>query len=117
MFKHISTHHREMKIADGKFGMRVVRTTQSALERQIYESVRIQEEKKKHFLMNSRSEYNRCTIPRLVAQMGDRDYEIEKQKEKRIDKENEELIRKEIARRKRKNANREERRSMTTRMK
>ena len=42
-----------------KFGMRVLKFTQSAMERQILESVRIQEERKKHLIMNSKAEYSR----------------------------------------------------------
>ena len=60
-----------------KFGMRVRRYARSALERQILESVMIQEERKNHLIMNSRSEYNRCSLPRLTARLGMKEYDKE----------------------------------------
>ena len=40
------------------FGMRVVQYTRTVLERQVLESVLIQQEGKKHNIMNSKSEYS-----------------------------------------------------------
>ena len=73
--------------------------TQSAIERQILESVKIQEERKKHLIMNSKAEYSRCTIPRLTTEMGDIEYDESRKKKKREEKEQEERVRRDIARR------------------
>ena len=60
--KHIANHHQDKEIGEVKFGMRVLKLTQSALKRQILESVKIQEERKKHQILNSKAEYSRCTV-------------------------------------------------------
>ena len=60
LMKHIANHHQDKEIGKIKFGMRVLKFTQSALERQILESVKIQEERKKHQILNSKAEYSRC---------------------------------------------------------
>ena len=57
-----------------KFGMKVVQYSKSSFERQIMESVIIQNERKEHYLLNSRTEYNRCSLPRLCTQVGDGEY-------------------------------------------
>ena len=54
------------------------------------ESVVIQHENKGHHMLNSKSEYNRCSLPRLTAKMGE--YEVKKfkkelEEEKRRDEE------------------------------
>ena len=36
-----------------------------SFERQVYEGVRIQRERRKHEILNSKSEFNRCALPRL----------------------------------------------------
>ena len=83
-----------------KFGMRVRRYARSALERQILESVMIQEERKNHLIMNSRSEYNRCSLPRLTARLGMKEYDKEKMKQQEEGKQIEAVVRQEIGRRK-----------------
>ena len=55
------------KIKEVEFGIKVLKYTQSAMERQILESVKIQEEREKHQILNSKAEYSRCTIPRLTT--------------------------------------------------
>ena len=55
--------------------MRILKSTRSAFERQILESVLIQKERKKHHLLNAKAEYNRCALPRLTAKLGDKDLE------------------------------------------
>ena len=52
--------------------MRIVRSTRTAFERQILESVTIQK-KRKHHIMNNKSEYNRCALPRLTAKLGEKE--------------------------------------------
>ena len=76
MLKHLVDKHdkEEIKIKIKiKFGIKVIKYAKSAYERQIYESVEIQANRH-HHLMNSRSEYNRCAIPRLSCKLGDKEY-------------------------------------------
>ena len=98
MLKHIISKHRDRDMEEVKFGMRVVRFTRSALERQVFESVMIQEERRESHIMNSKSEYSRCTLPRLTAKMGEEEYDKKRNEEKREEKKQEETVRKEIAR-------------------
>ena len=67
--------------------MEVVRYTRTSFERQILESVCIQQSTH-HNLLNSRSEYNRCSLPRLSTKLGDKEF-------KKYEKELEEARRKE----------------------
>ena len=68
MFLHVEEEHPEEE--DGvKFQMKVVRTHQSALSRQIHEAVLIANSWGKN-LLNSKNEYNRCIIPRLSVMVG-----------------------------------------------
>ena len=48
--------------------MRVVRSYKTALSRQIGEAVRIHRRGGAGLILNSKSEYNRCKIPRLVLE-------------------------------------------------
>jgi hypothetical protein len=57
-----------------EFGMKIVKTTRTAFKRQILESVTIQKGRR-HNLMNNKSEYNRCALPRLTARLGEKDLE------------------------------------------
>ena len=66
--------HEEAEWDNINFGMRIVKNTRTAFKRQIYESVLIQQSRL-HYLMNSKSEYNRCAIPRLTTKMGEKDLE------------------------------------------
>ena len=99
MLKHIANTHSEEEIEDVKFGMKVVSYTRTALERQVLESVKIQEEREKNLILNSRSEYSRSTIPRLTAKMGEEEYDKKRKDEKKHDQEMEEQLRREISRR------------------
>ena len=100
MIKHVANHHRDMKLEDIKFGMKVLKYTNSAMERQILESVKIQEEKVKHYILNSKAEYSRCTLPRLTARMGEEEFDKKRHEEKKKERDEEEVVRKEVARRK-----------------
>ena len=57
-------HGEEEDLEKMKFGVRVVKNTNSLSERQIMESVLIQEQRNQ-FMLNSKLEYNRCSLPRL----------------------------------------------------
>jgi len=68
LLKHYLNCHQDLKMSDVKFGMRVRQSFRSALDRQIGEAVAIDVERRKgKQLMNSKSEYNRCTIPRITT--------------------------------------------------
>ena len=68
LLKHYLNCHQDLKMTDVKFGMRVRNSFRSALDRQIGEAVAIDVERRKgKQLMNSKSEYNRCTIPRITT--------------------------------------------------
>ena len=100
MLKHIASSHSEEKIENIKFGFKVIKFTQSALERQVLESVQIQEERRVNTILNSRAEYSRCTIPRLTAKMGNADFDKKVEEETKEEKALEDLVKKEIAKRK-----------------
>ena len=46
----------------------------SSFERQITEACKIQEERRQHEILNSRAEYNRSAVPRLMTKLGDKEY-------------------------------------------
>ena len=64
MLKHWMDIHEEEEMKDGDFRIKVLKYTQSSFERQILESVLLQENMS-HNLLNSKSEYNRFAIPRI----------------------------------------------------
>ena len=76
MLRHLLGEHEdeEKDWASIEFGMKIIKTTRTAFERQILESVTIQKERR-HHLMISKSEYNRCALPRLTARLGENDLE------------------------------------------
>ena len=81
MIKHFFDKHEDEKLEDMKFGMRIVKAARTAFNRQICESVEIQNNKKNHYILNSRSEYNRCALPRLTAKLGEETFDkIDKEK-------------------------------------
>ena len=75
MLKHALTTNQEQEMSEVQFGIRIIRSCQSSFEQQIYESVIIQQERKYHHIINSRSEFNRCSLSRLAAQVGENEYE------------------------------------------
>ena len=87
MLKHIIDKHSDvLDHSEIKFGIRVIQHTRSSFERQVLESVKIQQEREGHYILNSRSEFNRCAVPRLTTKLGETDYrkyeqEMEKEKE------------------------------------
>ena len=69
MYKHLTEAHPGCEPEDVKFGMTVIRQHKSAFSRQVQEACLI-------FLagnnvMNSKSQYNRCQIPRLSVMIGE----------------------------------------------
>ena len=69
LLKHSLIHHKEKGPEELKFGMKLRRQYRSALERQIGEAIAILEENEKGIhLINSKSEFNRCALPRIAAE-------------------------------------------------
>ena len=96
MVKHYIECHEEEEMEEMIFGMRIVKAHKTAFTRQISESVIIQSEKQKHVLLNLKSEYNRCALPRLTAQIGEetlKKFENKNRKEKEEEKELEKKVR------------------------
>ena len=90
MLKHYFEHHQEEEIGKMKFGARIVKAARTAFNRQVCESVQIQESANKHDILNSKSEYNRCALPRLTTKLGDTTVDnLEKMKKEAIEKEKE----------------------------
>ena len=90
--KHAIGVHPNKDMSEVQFGMRVLKFNTSSFERQIMESVVIQVERQEHFLLNSRTEFNRCSLPRLCAQIGEGEFkqynkelEIEKIEDEKIE--------------------------------
>ena len=69
MLKHVVEHHSDEDEKDVKFKMKILRTHRSSFERQVYEGVRIQRERRKHEILNSK----RCAIPRLEVKFEGKD--------------------------------------------
>ena len=88
LLKHILDKHEEEEIDEIKFGIKIIKYTRTPFERQILESVKIQQERQDHFLLNSRAEYNRCAIPRLSSKIGEKEFKKwEKEGEKEMERE------------------------------
>ena len=68
MLKHCLLQHSDKDPMEIKFGMRVRQQFKTALERQVGEAVAILEERERGIqLLNSKSEFNRCSLPRITA--------------------------------------------------
>ena len=100
LLKHVAQYHQGVPMKDIKFGMKIRKYARSALERQVLESVLIQEERRSHLLMNSKSEYNRCSLPRLTTKIGNKEYDKERLKDQEEERKMDMLVRGEIGRRK-----------------
>ena len=90
MLKHYFEKHAEENMEEMKFGGKIVDKPRTAFNRQISESVTIQHQKQKSFILNSKSEYNRCALPRLTANLGEIPVEkLEKRKREEREEEKE----------------------------
>ena len=74
MLKHSVLHHNK---EDTPFVMRAVSYHRSALSRQAAEAVRIMRRGGEGAILNSRGEFNRCFIPRLMLIEEDKLKELE----------------------------------------
>ena len=95
ILKHFLDSHENEKLEEITFGMKIRYTARSAFERQIMESVLIQQESSCHNILNSKSEYNRCALPRVTTKLGEEEFE-EWRKEKLEEKKKEEDLEKRI---------------------
>jgi hypothetical protein len=73
MLKHALEHHRDDDPNVVKFHMKVLSYHKSSFERQIDEAVKIQYNRENNIL-NSKSEYNRSSMPRLGVKKGNKNY-------------------------------------------
>ena len=72
MFKHLSDSHQDSRPRDVKFGMSVIKQHRSSFERMIFESCLIFRSENNGGVLNSKSEFNRCQVPRLSVMIGDK---------------------------------------------
>ena len=86
MHKHHQIDHQE-ELSPPEFSMKVIKSHQSPLYRQIHEAIMIL--KHESVVLNSRGEYNRCQLPRLSVMMGER--EVVKKKEEDAEEVSEDL--------------------------
>ena len=70
MWKHVSTEHAEAEKEKVIFSMKVMKNHKSALQRQVHEAILIELHEGEP-VMNSKGEYNRCTLPRLSVMFGE----------------------------------------------
>ena len=70
MLKHFLTSHKDDPTTEMVFRMKILGFSRSAYERQIKESVLIQSNRG-HILLNSKSEFNRCSLTRLTVKLGE----------------------------------------------
>ena len=89
IFKHQELVHGG---CEAKFLMRVISTHRSALSRQTAEAVRIGRRGGQGAVLNSRSEFNRCYIPRLRLADKDEAKEMEERESEAARKLGEELM-------------------------
>ena len=85
MLRHLLMVHEEEEENWDKirFGMRILKSTRSAFNRQITESVMIQQKRRGNTIMNAKAEYNRCALPRLAAKLGEKDMEKWREEDRR----------------------------------
>ena len=66
MYKHAAIVHRGN--APPEFAVKVVKRCTSALQRQVWEAVRISRRSGEVKVMNSKTEYNRAKLPRIIIE-------------------------------------------------
>ena len=73
MLRHALDQHEGETLTRITFVMEVIKYTRTSFDRQILESICIQQNIN-HNILNSKSEYNRCFLPRLSTRLGDKEY-------------------------------------------
>ena len=92
LLKHYLIFHKDIKMEEMKYGMRIRSVFQNCLERQVGEALVIDiEQRKKITLMNSKSEYNRCKLPRISTRNHSEHWREEKE-----ESEEDSILKKEI---------------------
>ena len=85
MLKHYLQCHQNIKMEEMVMQPRIIKTYRSSFEREIGESVWINAAIKEGIeLLNSKNEYNRCSIPRLGLTL-DKEQKIEEYKDKQAE--------------------------------
>ena len=74
MLRHMVDQHEGEDMGKVKWDMEIKEFKKSAFERQIKEGVLIQRESEKHNILNSKSEWNQSTIPRLATRVKTKNY-------------------------------------------
>ena len=83
MLKHYFACHRDLKREELRFGVRVRNKYVKSFERQVGEAIAIEQEQLKGtILLNSKSEFDRCSVPRLTI----RNYKDNKEEMKEEEK-------------------------------
>ena len=83
MLQHYCEAHMDEDMKTMEFGCRIIEQSRTAFNRQINESVEIQNNNC-HYILNSKSEYNICALPRLSAKLGNEKIEsLQKQKRRK----------------------------------
>ena len=89
MVKHaVVEHGGDMEI---KFSMKVLKSHMTAFRRQIHEAVKIQRNEK-NSILNSKGEYNCCSLPRLTVKVGAKEIKEKEVEEQLTEQEIEEEI-------------------------
>ena len=94
MHRHLIEMHGGEERSKVEFGIKVLKYTRSLFERQILESLLIQG-KRDHHIVNSRSEFNQCAIPRLVTKLGEKELKKWREEDKEMEQ-NEEKVEEQI---------------------
>ena len=88
MLKHSIDKHENEIMKEGRYRMKNLKYTKTPFERQIRESVFLQQFGNDEIL-NSKSEFNRCSIPRLSTKLGE--FEVKEGKEEEEQEKKKEL--------------------------
>ena len=92
ILRHYLEYHKNIKLEDLDMRIRVLGRYKSAFEQQLRESVWLNRYLREGVeILNSKNEYNRCSIPRLGLSMIESDEYEEKQKEMNLRSEIEKL--------------------------
>ena len=91
MLKHMLDMHEGKEMENVEFRAKVMKHARTAYERQIFESVSIQSNREKHYMLNSKAEFNRCAIPRFMLKLGEREMKEEREKQEEDKKKDEAL--------------------------
>ena len=72
MLRHCEEIHTDENPDEVEFGMKMISSHKSSFERQLAEAVMIQNYNGP-FLMNSRLEYSRCYVPKIMMKLGEKE--------------------------------------------